>query len=316
MERWTPPTFASRREAERAARAHRAARRVQKPVPHRDAVPDPLRPRRAPASRWLGWSLLAVAIHAVTAAVFIGVSAAVSRGDDRREVGDRLEVQIVETPPPAPEPPPKPEPEPEVEGPPQPEPKPKPKPKPQPKPDPTPSADPVAPPEAPQKEKSPPPRRIIGLNLESTVEGGSGPSFAVGNTRMGRTEKIAEDPDAAKPLPKGEPTQRGQNQSATRIPAATSGGKGVTKPEVLSRPEPEYPPMYEAQGLEADVKIRVRLDEAGRVVEASVVNPSPHEEFNANALANARKTRFSPATKDGKPIPWTLVYTVRFYLPE
>jgi protein TonB len=156
----------------------------------------------------------------------------------------------------------------------------------------------------------------VGLNLESTVEGGSGGSFAVGNTRMGSTEDVAQDPDAAKPLPKGEPAQRGQNQSATRIPAATGGGEGVTRPKPLSRPKPDYPPLYESQGLEADVVVKITLNEDGEVVRAEIVTPSKYEKFNENALANARETRFTPATKDGKPIPWTLTYTVRFRIPE
>jgi len=127
---------------------------------------------------------------------------------------------------------------------------------------------------------------------------------------------VAEDPDAAQPLPEGEPAQRGQNPSATRIPAAASGGTGVTKPKRRVQPEPRYPPQYESQGLEADVVVKVRLDEKGDVVDARVVTPSEHDRFNESALANARKTRFTPAKKDGKPIPWTLTYTVRFRLPE
>lgn len=324
MSRRSAESYAGRRARERAERAQRAASHVAQPV-DAGSVPDPMRPRPSRAARWVGWMVAAVILHVVTAGVFVGVSAAMSQLGDRRDLdADRVEIQIVEVRPPEPEPEPEPEvvepePEPEPEAPPQPEP-PKPKPPPrEPPPEPTPSADPIDPPPTPPEPKEPPPRRIVGLNLESTVEGGAGSSFAIGNTRMGKTDEVAEDPNAAKTLPKGEPAQRGQNQSATRIPALTSGsgsGRGVSKPKPLSRPEPEYPPMYESQGLEADVVVKVTLNEEGRVTEASVVTPSPHEKFNENALASARKTRFTPATKDGKPIPWTLTYTVRFRLPE
>ena len=60
--------------------------------------------------------------------------------------------------------------------------------------------------EPPKEPEKKPPPRIVGLSFESTVgEGdGEGPSFAVGNTRLGETERIAakkEDVPKERPAP-------------------------------------------------------------------------------------------------------------------
>ncbi|MGF1511318.1 MAG: energy transducer TonB [Myxococcota bacterium] len=157
----------------------------------------------------------------------------------------------------------------------------------------------------------------MGLNLESTVSGGTGSSFAVGNTRMGRTRSQANDPSEVKRLPNDEPTQAGSNETATRIPSALSGGGGIERPRFIGdKLEPEYPEVYRSQNLEADVTVRVKLDRSGKVVDVRVVTPSVHEDFNVNAMRTARKQRFTPARQDGEPIPWTLTYTYRFELED
>ena len=60
--------------------------------------------------------------------------------------------------------------------------------------------------EPPKEPDKKPPPRIVGLSFESTVgEGnGEGPAFAVGNTRLGETDKIAakkEDVPKERPAP-------------------------------------------------------------------------------------------------------------------
>ena len=57
---------------------------------------------------------------------------------------------------------------------------------------PAPPADPVD--VAPAAEPAPERRRIVGISLSSTVQAGAGPSFAVGNTRMGETGAVAQSP--------------------------------------------------------------------------------------------------------------------------
>ena len=276
---------------------------VVRPITPELKAKDPLVHEQARAGAVFAVLFLAAAsiLHgAVIATAFVAATAFARK--ERPRHFEQIEVAVIEQPI-EPEPPPA-----------QPEPQPEPEPQSKPKPKRTPPPDPIdIPKEAPPPPPPTPVRRIVGLSLESTVEGGGGPTFATGNTRMGTTARIAEDPNEAKPLPK--PTEKvlPSNRIATRLP---SGSRAVlVKPKPIGgMQDAPYPELYKAQGIEADVTVRVRIDVTGRVIEAEVVAPAPQPEFNRNAKETAAKQRFEPATRDGAPIEWTLTFTYRFRL--
>ena len=175
--------------------------------------------------------------------------------------------------------------------------------------------------EEPEKEpdKKPPPR-IVGLNFESTVGDGNGegPSFAVGNTRLGETDKIAvkkEDVPKERPAPvHGTEKPTVANQVATRIPS-----KGVTFGEAKYRGhavKPDYPPTLKAQGVEADVEVLVFIDAAGKVTMVKILHESPYPDFNEAAKKAALAQEWEPATRNGDPMPSTKKYSYRFRLTD
>lgn len=309
---------AARKRTSRATRRSRVLERVRVPIPSKLKDADPLvHTRRSNAGALVAAVFVASAImlHGVVLGAFFAAGAVVSRFSVKNEVvDDRIEVAVVEPPPPPPPPPPAPPPE--VEETQEPEQKPKPKPEVVKPPPPDPIDIPKEPPPpAPEPKKAP--RRIVGLNLESTVEGGSGPGFAVGNTRMGKTAEKAEDPTEAKPLPKPQKKEipPPANRAATRIP--TKREVKLVKPKPIGGMKtPPFPELYKAQGLEADVTVRVRIDATGKVTEVEIVAPSKHPEFNENAKKTARAQRFSPATRDGEPIEYTITFTYRFRLVD
>jgi protein TonB len=310
--------WAQKRARRRSDRRARAERRVAKPVA---AVKDPLwKPRRTFGARVLrGLLIVAAALfaHGAVLGSFFGANAVLGgkRTEDRGN--EPIQVTMVEPPPPEPEP------EPEVEAAPEPRPKPKPKPKPRPKrrrrPKPRKTPPPPDPTDAPAEAEPPPKkkkaRRIVGLNMSSTAKGGSGPAFAVGNTRMGRTAERAENPDDAQPLPKGRAPRR-KNRRATRLPIG-AGGPKLTKPKYAGpRLEPEYPDDYRAQNLEAKITLEVTIGADGRVKKARVVKGSPYEKFEAAALATARRQRWVPAQRGGEPVRYTITYAYFFKLKD
>jgi len=174
--------------------------------------------------------------------------------------------------------------------------------------------------EEPEKEpdKKPPPR-IVGLNFESTVGDGSGegPSFAVGNTRLGETDKIAakkEDVPKERPAPvHGTEKPSVANQVATRIPS-----KGVTFTEAKYRKQvkPDFPPTLKAQGIESDVEVLVFIDPSGKVTMVKLLHESPYPEFNEAARKAALATEWEPATRNGDPMASTKKYSYRFRLTD
>jgi protein TonB len=171
-----------------------------------------------------------------------------------------------------------------------------------------------APPPAPAPPKGPPPR-VVGINLESTTEGGDGPAFAVGDTRAGQTaDKAAAPQKAAPPAAPRAPAVAApavKNEAATRIPVA-----GIKYTQVKRRREskPPYPETLKAQGIEADVMVMAWIDATGKVTQAKVIKAAPYPEFNEAARLAALKEDFEPELRDGVPMASTLSWIYRFRL--
>lgn len=287
----------------RAARQVRAISRVTVPVSEARRAIDPLlrtspgNPNRA--AFVVALMIAAVLLHAFAVLVLYGVgfAARFGRPDPGTPPDSIIELAVVERPPPEPEPEGEPVPEalpPEEEA---PEPPP-----------PDPVDIPVAPP--PPPPTAPPPRRVVGISFESTVQAGRGPTFAVGNTRMGRSEPNATVPETVEKLPKAPRP----NRIARRIPRR---GVNLVKPRKIGgRVRPEYPTDLKAQNLEANVVVEVTIGVDGRVRRVEVIAPSPHTAFNESAVEAAKKQRWSPAEQRGQPIEFTVTYTVRFRLKD
>ncbi len=174
--------------------------------------------------------------------------------------------------------------------------------------------------EPPKEPEKKPPPRIVGLSFESTVGEGSGegPAFAVGNTRLGETDKIAvkkEDVPKERPAPvHGTEKPTTVNQVATRIPS-----KGVVFGEAKYRGQqikPAYPPTLKAQGVESDVEVLVFIDATGKVTNVKILHESPYPEFNEAAKKAALAQTWEPATRNGEPMASTKKYSYRFRLTD
>jgi periplasmic protein TonB len=244
-----------------------------------------------------------ILLHGAMLAGFAVVSEAIMRSRTQSEkLNERLEIAVIDkTPPP---PPPEPTPKEETHKAPAPVAKTLPAAPEVKNPDPLP--DPINRPEAEAKPTLSP-RRIVGLSLESTTVGGSGPAFATGNTRMGATDRVAHDPtEASRPL-----TQ--QNRISTRVPTAKATFK---PPQRVTETKPEYPSALRTQGIEADVVLAVVIAVDGTVKTIEVVKGPAAPEFAAAAVAAAKIERYEPATKDGVPIEQMITFTVRFRLTD
>jgi TonB family protein len=174
--------------------------------------------------------------------------------------------------------------------------------------------------EPPKEPDKKPPPRVVGLNFESTVgEGnGDGPAFALGNTRLGETDKVAvkkEDVPKDRPAPlHGTEKPTVANQVATRIPS-----KGVTFGEAKyrgSQIKPPFPPTLKAQGVESDVEVLVFIDATGKVTMVKILHESPYPEFNDAAKKAALAQQWEPATRNGEPMTSTKKYSYRFRLTD
>lgn len=296
---------------------------MSEPIPPPDTG-DPLVRPPTPVGVQVGFIAAlvgaAVVLHVVFTAGVYGASWAIGLGGDVVALIDDepVDVDIVEPPEPEPEPEPEEEPADEADEPTEPEP-PEPEPKPEPKPEkkapPPPDPNQEPPPDQPEPKK--PPQRIVGLEIESTVEGGDGPSFNVGNTRMGKTERKAVDPRTVEPRTSRPAPPTPRPEPANRVAANIPGSKAViVKPKRVRKVEPEYPKMLRARDIEGTVVVRVNLSAAGEVTKVDIIAPAKYPEFNEAARAAARKERFRPATRNGRPIPFSLSFSYRFRLND
>jgi TonB family protein len=311
--------FSATRNTKRQATRERIHERVVHPIDTPRLLRDPLDRHDSRALSALAAIRLAVAAVVIHAGVIVGFAFV---GHLVGEQGtyhpqERITVKIVETPPRPPppvveEPPIEPAPiVPEFETVPPPK-----KPEVQPK---APTKMQEAPVPSPTPEPAPVPRRIVGLDLESTVEG-NGPSFAIGTSRMGRTETRATDPEQARRAPTSQAAPAatiqpvaGVQRVASHIPTRDAQ---FEKPKRLKPNRPEYPPALKAQGVQGDVVVRVDIAASGQVTNVTIVSSSGYAAFDAAAKQAAASERFAPALRDGIAVPFTLSYSYRFRIEE
>jgi periplasmic protein TonB len=306
--------FSHTRNAKRQSKRERIHARVVHPIDTPRLLPDPLERRDSRARSAFAAIRLVIAagvIHAAVILSFAVVGYLVGQ-EKAHHPPERLNVKIVETPPP---PPPAVE-EPPVEAAPV---VPEFAPVTPPKKTDAPAKEPVRTVDAPQTIPEPEaaPRRIVGLSLESTVEG-NGPAFATGTSRMGQTDARATDPNQAKRAPVAEPAagapQAGSGQrAASHIPTRDTQ---FEKPKRLKPNRPEFPATLKAQGIEGDVTVRVDITASGDVTSVTIVRSSGYPAFDDAAKRAAASERFAPAIRDGSPVPFSLSYSYRFRIED
>jgi TonB family protein len=87
--------------------------------------------------------------------------------------------------------------------------------------------------------------------------------------------------------------------------------KDMKPPKAKSSPDPDYPtlpPYTEPNGI---VHMLVGIDTKGHVELVHVLRAS-NSAFESSAVATVKKWKFSPAKKDGKPVPVQITVEMKF----
>ena len=84
----------------------------------------------------------------------------------------------------------------------------------------------------------------------------------------------------------------------------------------ISRKPPVYPAEARRREIEGAVRVRIIVDERGRVESAEVVWARPEGVFEKNALACAKEWRFQAPRKNGRPVRARAESTLRFSLED
>jgi periplasmic protein TonB len=308
--------FSAARNAKRQSARERIHARVLHPIDTPRLMPDPLERRDSRASSALLGIRLVVAATVIHAVVIVGFGLVGHLVGEQRTYHppEPLTVKIVDTRPP----PPAVEELPLVPAPIVPEFEPATPPKRAKVPANAPAKISDAPELAPEPDAVP--RRIVGLSLESTVEG-KGPAFATGTSRMGATDTHAADPTEARRAPAPQPApssvQPEPGAAAQRVAShIPTRDTQFEKPKRLKPNRPEFPPALKAQGIEGDVVVRVDIAASGQVTSVTIVKSSGQTAFDEAARNAAASERFAAAVRDGTPVPFTLTYSYRFRIDD
>lgn len=102
-------------------------------------------------------------------------------------------------------------------------------------------------------------------------------------------------------------------QSAGVTPADQPPPSSVRKtgPRVIKTVPPEYTAGAWRKNIQGVVVLEVEIDDKGSV-QATRVIKSLDPGLDKNAMKAVKKWKFSPATRDGQPVPLTFTLEVRF----
>jgi periplasmic protein TonB len=169
-------------------------------------------------------------------------------------------------------------------------------------------------PSEPPPEAEPPPRPappVYGIAMESPTATASPVSAPVGGST------VADPGRAGRPGPPGAPGGTPDGRDSAPVSALNVKVMPEIDTDACGRTI-TYPPAAERNGIEGEVRLRVTLDERGRVSSVRVISGLGYGLDQAAVEALKHRCKFTPAiADDGRPVPFVVEsYTFNFELPR
>ncbi len=112
------------------------------------------------------------------------------------------------------------------------------------------------------------------------------------------------------------PKKPALKQEAEALPSPDDFVVVDSYPEMTHQEPPVYPEKAKKAGIEGKVWVKVLVDKSGTVRDVRLGKTSGHKMLDESALKAAFKSKFTPATVDGKPVAVWVTYAVDFQLDE
>ncbi|MGD9810291.1 MAG: TonB family protein [Sphingobium sp.] len=161
--------------------------------------------------------------------------------------------------------------------------------------------------EDPPVDPSPPQRDPVKTDPKTVVPD---PKVDLGATRD-TPDILFADSDAGDVIRFDPPTR--VDPPPLRLPTLV---QARPDPRYAGNFQPQYPGAMIRAEMEGFVKLRVHIDERGRVSAAELIEATDPSFWEAARKQALRYWRFRPATRDGAPVPSNQVMTVRFRLSD
>lgn len=112
------------------------------------------------------------------------------------------------------------------------------------------------------------------------------------------------------PAAKGPPVRKALSATLPTL-AADACDEPIVKPKARSVPQPEYTASARTAGVEGKVRVKLTVDQTGKVIDVVVVQGLGYG-LDEAAIAAARAAQFEPATQCGKPVQASFTISMRF----
>lgn len=163
---------------------------------------------------------------------------------------------------------------------------------------------PPAPPQPKQQEQRTQPQSHIDQPTPVVPLDNSGPAFDLGPP----TKEIVSDIRQALDVPLGPVVSDPPKPAPVKVAA-----RSVTPADLL---RPPYPDSKRRMDEETVLRLRLQIDERGRVVGVEPVGSADPEFLAAARQHLLRHWRYRPATEDGRPVASAMTITLRFQLED
>lgn len=84
-------------------------------------------------------------------------------------------------------------------------------------------------------------------------------------------------------------------------------------PQFIQRSSPRYPRLAQRLGLEGSVLLRLAIDTSGKLTRVEVINGAGNG-FDEEAIQAIKRSSFSPALQNGRPVSCLALLKIRFQL--
>lgn len=153
---------------------------------------------------------------------------------------------------------------------------------------------------------------------------GAGPTVNPNGTGKAGVVPVPAPTETPQPAPTPRPTPNQPSPEATPAPAPTPIAKPSPEPvptpkapvfsaaEPISQLQPEIPDDLRLESLDAGCTLLCDVDESGAVTGVSIEKSSGFAVLDQRSIAAAKRWRFRPATRDGRPTTSRARIHIRF----
>ncbi|MDP2071155.1 energy transducer TonB [Methylotenera sp.] len=149
----------------------------------------------------------------------------------------------------------------------------------------------------PEPPKPPPPKKVTLVKEKPVMRPQPAPVLVAEAPVVLAAEPVA-------PPPPPQPVIEAPPEPVVETPAKTTAPVQLSELSLgcPQRTPPDYPAISRRLGEQGQVKLRVELDEAGRITSARVVESSGYKRLDEAGLAAVKNWRCNAAMRDGKAV--------------